>query len=309
MATPLRDLEKFHAERRTGIGSSDMAAICGEDGFKTAYQVALEKAGMLPPDPAIGDAISVRLGLKLEDDVAEIYQENNLVKVHRVNQLVRSPEHEFIILHPDRRIVGRKAYLEVKTSGVAQEWGKSRTSDQIPNRVLIQVQHYCLADPETEYVDVACLMFGGGERYREYHLPANAEVGESLIEIGREFWTNLQQGILPEPDWPHPSTPAILRRLYPGTNAEIVHLKTIEHWHSCWKEAAEKRLGYEKLEQEIKNHLLWEMGRACVAPVPGQGRWVRRIQKRKGYVVEPSEFEEFRFLKDRKAGTEVVPHE
>lgn len=301
MVAAVKDLAQFHAERLTGIGGSDAAAICGEDGFKTAYQVALEKLGMLQPDPSLETRINIQIGNRLEDDVAEIYCERNARQVRRVNQLVRSKEHDFMILHPDRDIVGEPGKLEIKTGGVAWEWGKSGT-DKIPPRVIIQCQHYMAVYPQDEYVDVAALMFGGGERYRQYRIERDSAFILDLIEVETEFWTKVMiEGVLPEPEWGHSSMPELLKRLYPGLNNQAVQVDNIEHWHACWLESCANRLRYEKLETEIKNHIRAGMKECALAPV-ADGRWTRRLMKKKAYVVEASEYEELRFIKNRNPG-------
>lgn len=287
------ELEQFLAERRTGIGGSDSAAIAGLDPFKTAYHVALEKQGKSPPDPVEEDDVLI-FGRLSENMVAREYARRNDVKVRRMNLLVRSKEHPFLIAHYDRDIVGVPGRLEVKTSGNTFEWGPDG-SDAVPARVVVQCQHYMAVEPSLEWVDVALLL--QGQKYRQYRLHRRPAMIEDIIDLDQAFWMRLQAGELPLPDYEHPRTEQLIRDLYPGTNGETVTVEKIAALTTAYDIAREKRLAYEKMEDGLRTHVLYELGNAARALTEDGRVWERKMVSKKEYLVAANKYQDFRLKK------------
>ena len=188
----------FLAERMTGIGGSDAASIVGLNPWKSAYRLFLEKTGQIKAED-LSDNAAVTWGTKLEDVVAEHYAEVTGATVHRVNRTLRHPQHPFMMSHLDRRIVGDKRGLEVKTAGAfaanSEEWGASGT-DEIPAHYLCQVQHYMAVTGYVEF-DLAVLM--GGRDFRIYTVRRHEQMIESLIAAERDFWRRVVANDPPSP--------------------------------------------------------------------------------------------------------------
>ncbi len=180
----------FLAERLTGIGGTDAAAIVGADPYKTPYELWLEKRGETAPED-LSENAAVEWGNRLEDVVADAYAERTGQQVHRVRRTLRHPEHLFMMAHLDRRIVGARAGLEVKTAGDwaarSDEWGPDG-SDRVPMKYLFQVQHY-MAVTGYERFDVAVLI--GGRDFRVYPLARNEDLIAMLIEREAAFWASI----------------------------------------------------------------------------------------------------------------------
>ena len=175
------------AERRSGIGGSDAAAVLGLNPYKTAYQLWLEKTGQVEPEDISG-LDRVRFGIKLEQIVADEYAERTGRTVHRVNTTLRHAEHPFMLANIDRRVVGERRGLECKTvdKDVAKfnpEWGEG--GDAVPTSYLLQCQHY-LAVTGWDAWDLAALV--GGNEFRLYTIERDESLIAMMEEAEAAFW-------------------------------------------------------------------------------------------------------------------------
>lgn len=190
--------EAFLAERLTGIGGSDAAAIVGLNPWQSSYNLFLQKTGKIAPDDLSANA-AVTWGTKLEDVVADHYAEVTGATVHRVNRTLRHPHYPYMMAHLDRRIVGDKKGLEVKTAGAfaasSEEWGASGT-DEIPAHYLCQVQHYMAVTGYVEF-DLAALI--GGRDFRIYTIPRHEQMIAGLIAAEADFWRRVCENDPPSP--------------------------------------------------------------------------------------------------------------
>ncbi len=97
----------FHADRLTGIGGSDLAAILGLSKWRSPYQVWLEKTGRSQPQAA---TLAMRYGIHNEGFVAKEYEAATGRKVERYTKMLRHPEAP-LIGHIDRRgpVISKKS--------------------------------------------------------------------------------------------------------------------------------------------------------------------------------------------------------
>ncbi len=197
--------------RRHGIGGSDVAAVFGVSPWKTPLQLYREKRGEEKPAD-IGDEEAVRWGNLLEDVVAEEYARRAGVKVQRMNGLLKSAKHPWMLANIDRAVIlpdapslvrenggllNTRKILEVKTAGIraADEWGEPGT-DQVPKHYLLQGAHY-LAVTGAEVCDFAVLI--GGQDFRVYTLERDPELVDMIVDGTRDFWRRVETGQEPEP--------------------------------------------------------------------------------------------------------------
>jgi len=194
----MTDREQFLAERRTGLGASDMGAVLGLDPYRTPFQVWQEKTGRIPP---FDGNLATRTGAWLEEFIAQEYCRETGQRVQRWTACLRHPTAP-LLAHPDRLVIPAGQYrahirnqvrtdkgLECKhtsvyAAGAQSEWGAAG-SDQIPARFLLQcAQNMALAN--VPHWDLAVLI-GNGE-FRVYHLHRDAELEDLLIEEGSRWW-------------------------------------------------------------------------------------------------------------------------
>lgn len=185
--------EAWLAERRTGIGGSDAAAVIGLSDWTTPLQVYLDKRGELPPTEP---SPAMLWGTLLEPVLRQRYADLTGLEIIRHKGIQRHPKMPFVIASLDG-IAGDRL-LELKTARTDKDWGEPGT-DEIPLAYRIQVQHY-LAVTGLSLADIAVLI--GGQDFRIYTVEADRILQDSLLEQEAEFWERVQQGFPPDPVTP-----------------------------------------------------------------------------------------------------------
>jgi putative phage-type endonuclease len=220
----------FHADRLTGIGGSDLAAILGLSKWRSPYQVWLEKTGRSQPDQA---TLPMRWGTYAEEFVAKEYADRTGRGVQRYNAMLRHPEAP-LIGHIDRLVIpdGAKRAshrteirtdlgLECKTvsafaAGRDSEWGPEGT-DQVPGQYLVQCAAY-LALTGCQHWDLAALI--GNHDFRVYHFHRDPELESYLLEESSRWWRDHVIADVP----PNPVTEAESRERWPRhADGRVLH--------------------------------------------------------------------------------------
>lgn len=204
--------------RRKGIGGSDVAAIAGLNKWKSPVEVYLEKVGQAPEEDLQSDA--AYFGTVLEDIVAQEFSRRTGLKVRRCNQMLRHPEHHFMLANVDRLIVGEKSGLECKTASeyLKGEWD----GEEIPAQYLLQCQHYMAVTGNNAWW-IAVLI--GGNKFVYKKVERDEEIIQYLIQIESDFWNNhVVPQVPPMVDGSEAST-TLLKTMYsigePGSETEL----------------------------------------------------------------------------------------
>lgn len=287
----LRGMIEQTAElRRSGIGASDAAAVCGLSRYRTPVEVYLEKIGELEPEPE-NDAM--HFGKVLEAVVADEFALRNKTKLRRVNRTLRHKALPWMMCHADRMIVNGVG-LECKTAGrwyKSEDWGPDG-SDEVPIEYLLQCQH-CMAVTGQPAWFLAVLL--AGNEYRQYYLQRSEEIIESLVAKESVFWRRVETR-----DAPAPTNPFDASLLHPrdrgasvlasfDASAAVLELRNIGRE----KKALEAR------EKELKTQVMAEMKDALILQgLDGQTLATWKTQARAGYTVAPSESRVFRLGKE-----------
>jgi putative phage-type endonuclease len=180
--------ERQKAERQTGIGSSDAAAILGLDRYRTPYDVWLQKTGRVGDMP-VGE--KARLGNAIERSLlGEIGD--------RLGRHVRAPRQTFV-RQADRRTKLRanidamldnarrgSEVVEIKTTGQVDDWGPDG-SPEVPDRVLVQIHHqlYCAESPRGF---VACCRAFRGLELTLHPIERDEALVGRIVETCSRFW-------------------------------------------------------------------------------------------------------------------------
>lgn len=215
---------EFLAERKKGLGGTDMAVIIGLSPYKTPLQLWMEKTGRSEEQPDPEAAERMYWGTVLEDTVARRYAELNGVKLQRVNDplvhpagIVRgnidraiiNPEIAGNVRFKDGRLTTDRI-LEVKTAHAmarnSADWGRAGT-DEIPQHYWIQVITY-LGLSRCASADLAVLF--GGQKMETYTITADDKVFNDLLEEGEAWWNRHVVADIP----PQPTTEDDARRLW-----------------------------------------------------------------------------------------------
>lgn len=218
------DRSAWLAERRTGIGGSDIAALLGLSPYRTPLQLWMEKTGR-GEEQHDADAIErMHWGTVLEDVVARHYADQRAVKVQRINGLLRHPECAIAIASLDRVIVsdgsrarfdggsvkGANGVLECKTAHAmarnSSEWGTPGT-DEVPQAYWLQCQWY-LGISGLPVADLAVLF--GGQKFATYTMEADAALFADLLDEAEHWWRRHIVADVP----PEPTTEDDARRMW-----------------------------------------------------------------------------------------------
>lgn len=212
MSTPTTDdRELFLAERRKGIGGSDVAAVLGLDPYKTPYQLWREKRGM---DQDAVTMPAARRGNFLESAVLARYAAQvDAVKIvpqirhdrgwRRGNQDARATMRD-----------GTHRCVEIKTAtrqSFRASWGDP-WSDEVPDRAICQGLWYADLD-DAHLIDFAVLVVPDdpdqviGATAQEvvqigdlhiFQVPRRPELEQHLVAEAERFWRDhVQDGIEP----------------------------------------------------------------------------------------------------------------
>jgi putative phage-type endonuclease len=220
----------FHADRLTGIGGSDLAAILGLSKWRSPYQVWLEKTGRHQSDES---TLPMRWGTYAEEFVAKEYAERTGRGVQRYNAMLRHPDAP-LIGHIDRLVIPEGAKtashkgqirtsigLECKTvsafaAGRDSEWGPEGT-DQTPGQYLVQCAAY-LALTGCQHWDLAALI--GNHDFRIYHFHRDHDLEGYLLEESSRWWRDHVIADVP----PNPVSEAESRERWPRhADGKVMH--------------------------------------------------------------------------------------
>lgn len=275
MNAPVRS--EFLAERRTGLGGSDMGAILGLSKYRSPLQIWLEKTGREAPSDS---NLAMRFGTYAEQFVAEEYTAETGRRVQRFTPMLRHPDYPMVIGRVDRLVIPEGAkraahqreirtdtLLEAKTASPyalqGDEWGSSGT-DLIPAAYLCQTAVY-MALTGCAHADLACL-FGNAE-LRVYHLHRDMDLEQELLRRAAEWWqAHVIADVAPEPQ-----SEADVRLLYPRDNQQEIDADAETAEAVAWL-ADRKTLAkeIEAEEQAARDRITAYMGEAAVLRYMGQ---------------------------------------
>ena len=236
--------EEWLAERKSGIGGSDAAAILGLSPWATPVTVWLDKTGRAPDRE---ETEAMRIGTELEDFVARRYMAETGRTVQRFNRMV----HKGCLLgNFDRLVVqdGEKVAShmgEVRTDTVLECKTSSREWDgDVPIQYMVQVSHYLGLEPRLQHADVACL-FLGRKHFEIFRVERDDEIIKAMQERLTAWWEEFVVGDKMPPPTNEEDCKLLWKRSNPG--------KTV----TATDEIAEKLLRYadakatEKAAKEI----------------------------------------------------------
>jgi putative phage-type endonuclease len=275
------DREAWLAARRSGIGSSDVAAILGVSDFSSALHVYLDKVGELVDDA--GEA--AHWGNVLEEPVAREWARRNRGVVRRVG-LVAHQDKPWMRATLDRRITecplpesGREACaLEVKTRSAFKT---ARWHAGAPDDVLAQILWQMAV---TGYRHMHYVVLIGGNDYRQGVVRADqyTRVTADIMTAVDRFWTG---HVLARVRPPHSGNPERLVEMYRRQHPErdgVVHLDRVDGAHDALVDYEQHRLA-EAAARQCKTAAQAEMLRhlgAAQTAVLGDNR---------AYSLEPTE--------------------
>lgn len=190
-------------QRRHVVGASDVAAICGQNPYRSAIDVWNEKVYSVEPDRP---SQAANLGSMLEGALRDLAADALKLPVHATN-LYRELAGTRIGVNLDAwtEIEGRVIPVELKTAGILTpwssvvfEWGDEWT-DQVPMQYLIQVMTQMMT-LDAPFGFVSALI---GERgHVMYRIERNDEVCRYILEAVERFWACVESKTMPSESAP-----------------------------------------------------------------------------------------------------------
>ncbi len=208
--------EEWLSLRRTGIGGSDAATICGLNPYKSLIELWADKTGRLPDKE---DNEAMRVGRDLEEYVAKRFCEATGKKVRRRNAMFQHDTYDFILADIDREVVGENAGLECKTTNAFSK--SDFENGEIPRYFYVQCVHYMnVMGYEKMYLAVLVL----GKAFYWFEIPYDKSESEALLELEVSFWNeHISSDVRPEPDGSE-SAGRVLEQLYHEQNENAITL-------------------------------------------------------------------------------------
>jgi putative phage-type endonuclease len=274
-------------DRRSGIGASAVAAVLGISPFSTPLREYLYLTGELPEREHTDD---MEVGTVLEPAITALAC-RRLKRTCVKPPTTRHPVHPYVYASPDGLFDDRHG-LEVKNVAPAHadHWGPAGT-DAVPEYYLVQAQQQMMVFG-LERVTVAGLFWG--QDLRLYEVPRHDGLIGCLLAALREFWQRVQDRRPPDPDFDHPSTPALLSALY-GVDGGTVSLGAeAALLVQAYERMGELKRSDEKLRDVFKARVLHAMGNASVGVLPDGRTVCRKEVRRAGYSVGPKTYVDFR---------------
>lgn len=246
--------EAWLAERRSGIGASEIAGVLGVSPWVSAFALYWRKVGVLDDDV---DTERLEWGRRLEEPIARKFAEDHDWLDVRPSGLYRSTARPWQLATPDRELTELGdgplvSVLECKSDNSWDGWGDAGT-DEVPvyyrAQVLWQMDVLGL-----DVAYVACLF--GGRTYREYVIERDEADLQVMRAAGEAFWRRVQDGEPPDLDG-HDATAAVLKALHPDledVDVEVPHALAERYRLACrmHKEAAETKA---QLDNELRGFI------------------------------------------------------
>lgn len=258
--------------RRQGIGGSDAAAICGQDRWRSAFEVWLDKTAA-PNLPADEMSEAAEWGILLEPIVREQTARRQQVAIVDAPYLVQHPAHDFMLANldglawelRDPALDPPEGVYEGKTAGVwtADGW----EDDGVPDAYLLQGMHY-LAVTGLDWLIYGVLI--GGQRLEVRRVERDQELIDHLVSIEAEFWQRVIDRTPPAPDGSKACTD-LLAHLYDVKPDSVVTVDDADevidalHLRDTYKVAAKEA---EEAASEQENRLKVLLGDHEVLQLP-----------------------------------------
>jgi len=285
--------------RRGFIGGSDIPVIIGVSPWKDRLRLFAEKTGAIEPDQR--ESKVKRRGKILEAPIVELYREEVgevAISSGGVFRLDGEP-HFCAQVDAIESADGYDIPLEIKSASefTRGKWGPSGTDDA-PTAYCAQL-HWQLAVTGAPRGKIVALL--GADDLRVYPIDRDEKIVEFLLEKAREFWTMIQTNTAPDIDFDHPTAGDTLAALFRNFKAtEILQADdALRAWRDVMVDATALETRYRVTKENARNHLLEAMRNAAVIDFGDGQMYERKVVKRAGYTVGPTEHVDARLKKTK----------
>lgn len=287
---------EWHAERRKGIGASEIAAACGISKYMSRFRLWEIKTGRREPDQP-NDAM--RWGNRLEPHIIADWAEENVAEIIETQgrHIAATDPPIWATLDAIAELPsGERVIVEAKTTTSRNgELGDDGT-DQAPMSWIAQVQIQMLACPLINEARIACLV--DQREMREFRVAKDPALADKLVKAAFEFWRHVAGNIVPPAKWADIDE-RLTRQLYLPPQPEPLDWRESE-LSETWRYYEELGRNIREIEKDrelLKSEVIVAFGDNSRALLADGRELVIETVKRKGYTVAPSEYAQ---LKCRK---------
>lgn len=220
-AATLDPRDAWLEERRSGIGSSEVAIILGlaPPSWGGPHKVWLDKRGALAPSEP---AACMRYGLHAEGAILSYVAETHGLDLMRQGHVVhRHPGEPWALASPDALLM-RDGYAvgvcEAKNYGNGDGWGRDgedADDETVPAHVLAQVMHQMWVTDLREESYVAASLFGRAPRL--YPVRWDPRYETHVVPTLKAWWQRHIVGGEPPPIDGTDACAEVLRQAFPGS--------------------------------------------------------------------------------------------
>lgn len=299
------------AARRHSIGASEWAMVLGLSSYKSRYQLACEKLGLIDPEP-LEATEDMEYGLEMEAVTLRRLAKvtGRAVVPCDQNRSVYSAERPYLSCTPDA--IQHDA-ARGKSTAQAKNTNHFRAADwkeQPPLAYQIQLQaemYVCGYDWGTLCATI------GGCRFKHFDIERNDKFINAALPVLERFWSDLQAGKLPEVDGSASTTMAIEARYehattVPGFTLDDTYLARFADLTAIKAALA----ALEEHRRAIENDIKAALGEVDVAMLSDGSSFSWKEQERTlrcqhcAGIVQHSNFRVLRQHKPRKGKQETI---
>lgn len=260
--TPLSFDDWLHL-RAEDISSTESAALYNMSPYSTPYEVYHQKKAFRDTGElfTLEDNERMRVGRKMEAPIAELFSEQYGIPSEPFKDYARHSDVEHMGASfdyqiqdgPDRITIDGVTYklngpgiLEIKNVDYfiyKKEWSE----DEAPPHIEIQVQH------QMEVMNwdwcIICPLVGGNQ-LKPIFRERDRAVGEAIKNKVEEFWSNMDAGLDPHPDYEKDAD--LLIKLYSEDDGEVMDISDDDGLQALVMSYDELRQRYNDLEKATK---------------------------------------------------------
>lgn len=290
--------EDWLAQRKKGIGGSDISSIMGLNKYKSALELYLDKTGQLPESDE--ENLAAELGLELEDFLAKKFvkwldkEKGKVEEIIKPDCIYQDDTIDYFLVNFDRLIKDDVLIpVELKTTNEfnRDEW----KDDEVPDAYFLQCQWQMMIC-DAPYCYLAYLI--GNRTFNVKTIPRNQKVIDNLIKQAKIFWEEfVLKEIPPAPDGSMSAKDALNIIYADDKSDEPLDLtKDLKLDYEAYKINRGQAKALDNQANEIKQRFMALMGNNTFATVTIDDK-VKKIRYRNidraGYTVEPKTFKQF----------------
>ena len=298
---------EWYEARKSTIGASEAAAVCGLSRYAQPLEIYNRKKGASDDE---AQTKAQRRGHVFEDATLTLYHDRVGGTLLKTVPMMIHPAWDFMSATPDAiwmpdedirkpNLIGalkaQSIPVDAKTTMHWHEFGEEGTDD-IPQEYVMQAQQQMAVTgaprcdlPVLKNMDISV-----------YSVTRNDDLIGHIMEAEKELMERVANNDPPAPNWEHPKTYDIIRNMYDVTEEAKEMSRTVD---TMWSEVSEMTAQKGKLERAIKllkAQVLDEMGDCAIGNLPSGGQLVRKKIKREAREVAASEYVRLSYRKERK---------